>query len=393
MGGGAVVGTHAEALRSYARGAREDFLGLLTRLVEAESPSHDAASQRGPQAVLREAFEDLGYAVTHLPGHETGGHLYARPEERVRGRPAQLLVGHSDTVWPVGTLAEMPLREEDGLLYGPGAADMKGGVVLMILALRALRELGLEPSLTPVALINSDEEIGSPESMRWMALLARRVRRALVLEPASEGRVKTARKGPGHFTVTVRGKAAHAGLTPEEGASAIHEMARVITALEALNDPEAGTTVNVGVVRGGTASNVVAAEASAEVDMRVTTLEEGRRLEEAVRSIEPSDPRIRIEVEGGLRVPPLERTPRNRRLWTLARDVGAELGMELEEVAVGGGSDGNTTSRYTATLDGLGVIGAGLHAAHEHLEIDASLERIALLAGLLLAPDVSEEDG
>ena len=282
----------------------------------------------------------------------------------------------------------MPVVEVDGRLHGPGTLDMKGGLTLIVFALRALRDLGLEPSVTPVILMNSDEEIGSPDSKRYVRLLARRVVRALVLEPSlgSQGKLKTARKGVGRYEVTVQGRASHAGLDPEAGASAIVELAHVIQRFHALNDPARGTTVNVGVIDGGVRPNVVAPLATASVDVRVASLEEARRLDAAVKAIQALTPGVAISVEGGVRLAPLERTPRNRRLWEAARALGDELGLGLEEATAGGGSDGNTTSLFTATLDGLGCVGDGAHAEHEHIVIDESVDRCALLARLLLAP-------
>ena len=385
---GQVAGLDAGALLEYARDAREAYVDFVTRLVSVESPTHDAGAQAPVQNLLRGALEDLGYRVRRVGGRTTGGHLYASPRERPRGRPGQLLVGHTDTVWPLGTLARLPVRMEDGCLYGPGTVDMKGGLAVMVFALRALRDLGLTPPATPVVFVNSDEETGSGESEPYVRRLARRVGRALILEPGlgHEGRLKTARKAAGRFDVSLTGRASHAGLAPEEGVSAVHELAHVILDLVALNDPERGTTVNVGVVEGGTKPNVVAASARAAVDVRVATREDGERLVRAIGAIRPRLPGVRLELEGGIRGAPLERTPRNRRLWELARSVGAELGMRLEEAAVGGGSDGNTTSVFTATLDGLGAVGGGPHADHEHIVVDATLDRIALLAGLLMSP-------
>jgi glutamate carboxypeptidase len=288
----------------------------------------------------------------------------------------------------VGTLDRMPVREEEGRLHGPGTLDMKGGLTQAVFALRALRALGLEPAVSPVLFFNSDEEIGSPESKRYVRMLARRVRRAFVLEPSlgSDGRIKTARKGLGRFQITIRGRASHAGLDPEAGASAILELSHVIQQLHALNDLERGTTVNVGVIDGGVRPNVVAPLARASVDVRVRTVEDGARVQEAIRALEPQTPGVRLEIEGAVAVPPLERTPRNRILWEEAREAAEALGLVVEEGMAGGGSDGNTTSQFTATLDGLGCVGDGAHADHEHIEIDRSLERCALLARLLLSP-------
>lgn len=378
----------AAAALSLVRGWRDDFVALVRALATLESPTDVPASQAPVLALLLDAFTDLGYAVRRRGGRCTGGLLLARPHERARGAPMQLLVGHCDTVWPLGTLEEMPVRESAGLLHGPGTFDMKAGLAMMVFALRALRELGVEPPAVPVVLVNSDEETGSPESGRMVRRLARRACRAFVPEPSwgPEGRLKTARKGVGTFEVLVTGKAAHAGLNPDGGASAIAELAPVIDRLHALSDPVRGTTVNVGVVEGGTRSNVVAARARAEVDVRVATLEDGRRVEEAIRGLVAVTPGVTLEVRGGMTIPPLERTPRNRRLWEAARAAGSALGLDLAEIAVGGGSDGSVTSRYTATLDGLGAVGDGAHAAHEHIVIDATVDRCALLALLLASP-------
>ena len=378
----------ARATLEHIRALRGELVGFLATLARIESPTDHPETQGPVQKVIGEALEELGFDVRILPGRATGGHLYARPRIRKHGREAQLLVGHTDTVWPVGTLESMPVEERDGRLHGPGTLDMKGGLTLIVFALRALRDLGFEPPLTPVVLMNSDEEIGSPESKRYVRMLARRVRRAFVLEPSlgPDARLKTQRKGLGRFEVTIEGRASHAGLDPGAGASAILELAHVIQRLHALNDAERGTTVNVGVIDGGVRPNVVAALARASVDARVRTLEDARDLERAVAAIEPVTPGVRLRIEGGMRVPPLERTPRNVRLWETARSIGRELGLDLEEGMAGGGSDGNTTSQFTATLDGLGCVGDGAHAVHEHVEIDRTVDRCALLARLLLAP-------
>jgi glutamate carboxypeptidase len=257
-----------------------------------------------------------------------------------------------------------------------------------IFALEALNALGLEPPATPVWIINSDEEIGSPESRRWVRLVARNVARTFVLEPAfgPDGKLKTARKGVARFRVTVRGAPAHAGLDPTAGASAISELAHVIQELHALTDLQRGTTVNVGTIRGGTRPNVIAAEATAEVDVRVTTLAEGVEISQAIHALQPRTPGTSIHVEGGVGIPPLERTDRNRALWAEAVAAAERLGIELQEFTSGGGSDGNTTSQFTATLDGLGAVGDGAHALHESVQIDAMVVRGALLAELLMAP-------
>jgi len=243
-------------------------------------------------------------------------------------------------------------------------------------------------SVEPVVFVNSDEEIGSRTSTRYIRALARSVERAFVLEPSmgEEGAIKTERKGIGRFTVVVHGKAAHAGLDPEAGASAILELSHVIQQLFALNDADKGITVNVGTVDGGLQPNVIAPHSQAVVDVRVPTLADGKRIEQAILGLQPTVPGVRLSIDGGIGRPSMERTPRNRALWKQAREFGKGLGLELKQVRAGGGSDGNTTSQYTATLDGLGPVGHGAHAEHEFLYLDKTLERTALLALLLLAP-------
>lgn len=378
----------AEALLEYLESRRDAMVASLVELASLESPTDVPETQQAVQRLLTEALEGLGFAVRRLRGRRTGDHLYARPRRRERGRPGQLLIGHSDTVWPVGTLREMPVRIDNGHVRGPGTFDMKAGLVQGIFAVEAIGALGLEPPATPVWIINSDEEIGSPESRRWVRLVASNVVRTFVLEPAfgPSGRLKTARKGVARFRVTVRGLSAHAGLDPTAGASAIAELAHVIQRLHALTDLERGTTVNVGTIRGGTRANVVAAEASAEVDVRVSTLADGEAISRVIHALAPATPGTSIHVEGSVGIPPLEKTGRNLALWTAAQAAGERLGIELDDFTAGGGSDGNTTSQFTATLDGLGAVGDGAHALHEAVSIDGMVERAALLAELLMLP-------
>jgi glutamate carboxypeptidase len=305
-------------------------------------------------------------------------------------QPKQLLLGHVDTVWPHGTLETMPVESKDGCLHGPGVYDMKGGLVQAVFALSALRELGLQPAVTPVFFMNSDEEIGSRESAHHIVRLAKIVDRAMIMEPSlgPSGQLKTTRKGVGRFIVQVRGKAAHAGLNPEKGISAILELSHVVQALFALNDPERGITVNVGTIDGGMRPNVVAPQSRAEVDVRVRTHEDAAMIEKAIHSLEPSVPGTELQIEGRIGRPPLEATPRNRRLWNRAQEAAGSLGIELDEGAAGGGSDGNWTSLYTATLDGLGAVGDGAHAVIEHVVEEKMPERAALLACLILGEPI-----
>lgn len=378
----------AQSILEYLAGQRDAMVEMLVSLVEKESPTDVVASQAAVQSQLSDALCELGFGVRHVPGRETGGHLFAVPEHRERGKPAQLLIGHSDTVWPLGTLETMPVVVENGHVRGPGTFDMKAGIVQGIFALRALRELGHQPPATPVWFINSDEETGSPESKRYVRLIAKHVARAFVLEPALGlvGHLKTARKGVGRFVVRVHGKAAHSGLDPTGGASAIHELMHVVQRLHAITDLERGVTVNVGVVRGGSRVNVIAAEAEAEVDVRILSASDGEAITETIHAMRALTPGTSLEIEGGIQMPPLERTARNRLLWQAATEAGGRLGMDLTEDISGGGSDGNTTSLYTATLDGLGPRGDGAHANHEHVEIESLVDRAALVAELLMSP-------
>ncbi len=377
----------AEPLLAYLREQQELMADLLRRLVLVESPSLDPAAQQPVFDLLAERLAALDYRVQRVPGRLTGGVLYARPRVRPRGAAAQMLLGHGDTVWPHGTLAVMPVARDGNRLAGPGVFDMKGGLVIGLYALQALAALRLQPALTPLLLVNSDEEIGSPESTRHVRRLAQAVQRVFVLEPGygPQGHLKTARKGVLRFDVTVQGKAAHAGLAPQEGVSAILELSHVIQRLFALNDWPDGVSVNVGQVSGGTRPNVVASEAQAVVDVRIPTVANAERISAAILGLRATLPGAAVAVEQISASLPLEPTPRNQALWQQAQAAGRLLGIELEGVAVGGASDGNTTSQFTATLDGLGPIGDGAHAIHEHVLVDRLPERAALLALLLLS--------
>lgn len=373
---------------AYLREHRQGMADLLQRLALAESPSDNPAVMPPVLALLASELAQYEMAVRLLPGRVSAGMLFARPRERVKGSMLQLLVGHCDTVWPVGTMRQMPVQIEGDIIRGPGVFDMKGGLVQMLYALRAMKELGLRPSAENVVLINSDEEIGSPDSTPLIRRLARCAVRAFILEPAfgRAGKLKTARKASGSFTITITGRAAHAGINPEEGASAILEMSHQIQRLFSLNDAARGITVNVGTIDGGLRSNVVAAEVRASVDVRVRTPQDAAEVVTAIRGLRPVNPQTTIQVAGGIEQAPMEPLPRNQALWRLAQDLGRRLGLELDQAAVGGSSDGNTTSQYTATLDGLGAVGEGAHAAHEQALIPQMVERCALLVLLLLAP-------
>ncbi len=378
----------AKDLLAWLRDRQDQMLDFLCRLALIETPSLCPEAQGPAFDLLAAALADCGYKVRRRRGVSSGGQLLAVPARRRHGRRAQLLLGHVDTVWPLGTLEQMPVVLRDGRLYGPGVFDMKAGLTQALFALRALRELGLEPPATPVVFINSDEEIFSCDSRPAVAHLARRMARVYVLEPAlgPEGRLKTRRKGFGQFTVTVHGRAAHSGLEPEKGASAILELAHVIQALHQLADPAQGTLINVATIAGGERINVIPPLATAQVGVRTLTMAARTQLEDRIAALRPIVPGTRIEITDRVDLPPLERTPRNQTLIAAAQRAAAQLGFQLDESTAGGGSDGNTTSLYTATLDGLGAVGDGAHAAHEHIVVDRLPERAALLALLLLAP-------
>ncbi|MGA9270033.1 MAG: M20 family metallopeptidase [Lutimonas sp.] len=380
-------------IQEYLQERRPEMVKFLKDLVRFETPSRDPEAQSHILTFIGKKLKELSYKVNIFPGKETGGFLMAMPLARKKGAPVQLLIGHCDTVWKRNTLSEMPIAEGVNKLSGPGIFDMKAGLTQMIFTLQAIEDLGLKLSVTPVLLINSDEEIGSRESTSAIRKLARIADRALILEPplGLDGKLKTERKGIGRFTVTVRGKPAHAGLNPDKGVSAIVELSYQIQHLFGLNDFEKGITVNVGMIQGGSSANVIAEESSAVVDVRVSNKDDAKRIEKEIMSLRPKQAETEVLVEGYFGRPPMERTPRNRRLWSLARDMGDLLGIDLEEAAAGGGSDGNTTSQYTATLDGLGTTGDGAHARHEHIITEKLIERTALLTLLVMAESLVKE--
>lgn len=383
-----------DKLTTHLQQRHSEMIDLLRRLVEAESPTYEPETQGPVFDILAEALSQLDFMVERLPGTHSGGQLVAWPRydagpfSAESHTPFQLLIGHCDTVWPIGTLDKMPFRIENGRIKGPGIYDMKGGLVQMMMALDALQALDWQPAIMPVVCINSDEESGSRESRPLIGRLARKASRALILEPALglEGRLKTRRKGVGRFLVEVKGQAAHAGLDPDKGVSAILELSYIIQKLHDLNNPANGISVNVGVINGGTRPNVIAPTSRAEIDVRVPTQDSAERIEKAIHQITPKLEGTTIQISGGFNRLPMEKTEVNEQLWKLAQQKGGELTLSLQEGMAGGGSDGNTTSLYTATLDGLGAVGDGAHADHEFLFADKMVERSALLALLLMAP-------
>lgn len=370
---------------SYMRECEGDIIALVRTFVEIESPTSDKAAVDRMGAAVADAVEDIA-RVTRLEQSEHGDHLRIEFDIPTQADGQVLGLGHIDTVWNLGTLQRMPWKQADGRLWGPGVFDMKAGVAYLIFAARALRELGLQARRRFVVQLNSDEEIGSPSSTAQTRKEAAQSAAVLVAEPSAglEGNLKTSRKGGATFEVSVEGVATHAGLDFAAGANAILELTRQIQVASSWTDLEQGVTVNPGLARGGSASNVVAEHAWAEFDVRFSTREQGARIEERFASLVPVDQRCTVDVSGGVRKPPLERTADVVRLYQCAKAISAQLGVGLGEASVGGGSDGNTTAAMgIPTLDGIGAVGEGAHALHESILVDRIADRAALIASLV----------
>jgi len=380
----------AEIIWKYLESEKDNLISDLKELSLIESPSTDPVSQYNAFKFLNQKYRELNYFTLQVPGKKTGGYFYARPNERIKHYPVQIMIGHCDTVWPHGTLNKMPVKINNRQISGPGVYDMKGGLLQMIYAIKTMRALKLKTEVCPLVFINSDEEIGSFETTSMIRCLAKIADRAFVLEPSVgyDGKLKTTRKGVGKFSVKIHGKAAHAGLDPGKGASAIVELSHVIQKLFALNDPENGISVNVGMIDGGTRPNVIAPESNAVIDVRIPTVKDAEYITSEILSLKPENEDVELIIEGRIGRPPMEATEQNRELWSRAKNAAERLAFEIEETAAGGGSDGNTTSQYTATLDGLGATGDGAHALHEFAFIDKLIERTALLTLLLLEPQL-----
>ena len=382
---------NAEARRrlAYFTARREQMVSTIRDLVEIESPSDNKAAVDRVAEAVAEKFSRLGGEIRFHRAKDFGSHL----QVNFGGRSAKpvLLLGHYDTVYPLGTLAKMPCRVAGNKLTGPGVLDMKSGIALMLHALAALQEWHAEGwhgvLLRPVTvLLVSDEEVGSSSSRAITEALAKRAAAVLVLEPSygREGAVKTARKGVGDYLLKVTGKAAHAGLDFEKGVNAIRELARQIERVSGFTDLKKGLTVNVGVVSGGSRTNVVPAEAAAQIDVRIARLKDAAGIDKKMRKLRPFDRRCKVEIKGGINRPPMERTAGVAALYRQAAAIARELGWKLGEAAVGGGSDGNFTAGLgIPTLDGLGGVGDGAHATHEHILISELPRRAALIAGLI----------
>lgn len=365
--------------------AKRGWEDLLRRFVESESPSNDKERVDAFGKMVAAEFVQLG-GVERLHRQREYGDVLQIDFKGTEKRKPVLLLGHLDTVYEAGTLSDMPCRVASGRMYGPGVFDMKAGIVEMLLAIGALCEAHGRLPRPVTVLLNPDEEIGSPVSRAITEKLAAKSEAVLVLEPAAgaKGACKTARKGVGNYEIRVTGISAHAGLDFEKGASAINELARQLLKVNEFVDLAAGTTVNAGVIRGGTRTNVVASEAQAEIDIRVTSQKEAERLDRQFRKLRAVDRRCNVEVSGGLNRSPFERTAAVEKLYEQAKGLAAELGFELEESSVGGGSDGNFTAGMgIPTLDGLGPVGEGAHAPHESMVLGEMPRRAALVARLI----------
>lgn len=360
------------------------MLEVLQSLVNIESPSLEKEMVDEVAKAISKLFtEYVGGSVKTIANEQYGDHLLAEWGE---GEEQILILCHMDTVWPKGTLKNMPFCVKGDKAYGPGTFDMKGGIVQSLFALHALKELEVPLNKKIVMLFTSDEEIGSRSSQMLIEEQAKKSKYVLVVESASteEGKWKTSRKGVGLFNLKVTGHAAHAGIEPEKGISAIEELANQILYLHSLSDYDKGTTVNVGVIKGGTTSNVIAASAEAVIDLRVQTQAEFDRVIPLIEELTPYKEGIKLEVTGGVNRPPMEKTEATRKIYKIGKRLAREyLNMDLQEDSSGGGSDGNFASQYAATIDGLGPVGDGAHASHEHLVISQMPKRSILLALLL----------
>lgn len=375
-----------DPLLSWAKSNQPALIRLIRELVECESPTDSPEAVSRCAILLADSFTDIADGQT-VPTRGAGRTYVC--QFRLHGREKQgkiLLLGHSDTVWPLGTLRSMPFRQRDGRLWGPGVLDMKSGLAMFAFAMRALRELKIPVVHDVHMLVNPDEETGSAASRETTEGLATGCRAVLVLEPGTglDGRVKTARKGIGGYRVKVHGVAAHSGVDFEKGASAVVELSRQIGKIAGFTNLKRGITVNPGVISGGTRSNVIAATAETQVDIRVPRARDAAALDKKFRALRPFDDRCSLEVTGGLNRPPMERSKGIAELFRLARGFAAELGVTMEESSTGGGSDGNFTAALgVPTLDGIGAVGEGAHASHESVMVDRLADRVALMAKLV----------
>ena len=375
-----------KSLLNACRSELQPMLQCLRQTVEMESPS---SSKPGVDRLARFLAEECRQRAgkAHLLKHPVAGcAISAEFWAGERDQKPILLLGHLDTVWEIGTLAQMPFKVRGEKAFGPGILDMKSGIVVGLWAIRALQALKISPTGPIHLFLNSDEEVSSLAFRKEILAQAKRARAVLVLEPAAAGgALKTARKGVGEFKITVHGRSAHAGVNPVAGVNAISELTQQLQCVEAMARPRQGLTINVGRIEGGTRSNVVPERATAWIDVRVPRLRDGAAIEHQVRRLKPCHSEARLEIEGGINRPPMERKMATE-LFRKARALGRAMGMDLTEASTGGGSDGNFTAALgVPTLDGLGAVGDGAHARHEHILIPELPRRAALLAALLAA--------
>jgi glutamate carboxypeptidase len=374
-------------LISRAVEAQKEWIRVnLRELVLQESPSEDKDRVNAAMELTAQLARNLGRLVKRHKQNDFGDVFELRFGPRRSSRKPLLLLGHLDTVWPMGTLAEMPWREADGRYWGPGVLDMKAGVVMALAAIKTLQECNLSRHVT--LLLNSEEEVGSPVSRKITERLALESAAVFVLEPAQGLAYKTSRKGVGHYNVEVMGVGAHSGVDFEKGHSAVLELAKLVQTMSNWTNLDRKLTVNCGVICGGTRSNVVASHAHAEVDVRIAKASDARYVEKMFRSLKVSDPHCKLTITGGMNRPPMERKAGTIALFKKARGLAAELGFELDEAGTGGGSDGNFTAALgVPTLDGMGAVGEGAHAAHESVLIEHLVPRTALLAAMIASVD------
>lgn len=378
---------NSQNLFDYFSARQSEILNLIRRIVEIESPSYDVEGSRAVVELLASEAAKFPFvdSIEKIPFEDRGEHLIVRAFSRKDEKPA-LLLGHTDTVHPRGSLQERPWREENGRIFAPGIFDMKTGAALMFEVLRAFADLNLKPANPLTILLSCDEETGSETGREFVEREAGNAAFCLVCEPSANGAVKTGRKGTGYYLLKAHGVASHAGLDPEKGASAVLELARQTLKIHELNNSAIGTTANVTTVKGGTTSNVIPAEAECEIDVRFTSLAEAERIDREIKNLKPFNERVGLEIEGDINRPPMERTEKTVRLFGKAREIAASFGYELKETQVGGASDGNFVSALgVPVLDGLGVAGDGAHAVHEHIIAADVPKRAALIAGLLLS--------
>ncbi len=371
-------------LLTYLSERADDMLRDLKRFIELESPTSYKPAVDAFGSALAEELRGLGGAVEVIPKAEVGDVIRARWNA---GPGGVVILSHMDTVWDVGTVADRPTRIDGDRIYGVGAMDMKGGIVIALWALRALRDLDLFPQQPISYLLNSDEETGSRHSAPEIEAEALSHNVVFVTEPPQDGAYKTQRKGVSHYSITAKGRAAHSGADHARGVNAIEEMAHQILAVQALTNYDIGTTANVGVISGGTRPNVVPAEARVEINVRAWTRANAQAIHNQIMALQPRHPEAQLKIEGGVGVPPMERTPEIAALFKQAQTLAAQMGIALEEGSTGGGSDGNKTAALgVPTLDGMGIVGDGGHAIDEYGLISSLPERSAIMAAILRQP-------